>query len=134
MHPSMPQEPLVILHCALQQGPASSMNDILHPHQLQLAHPDAVGEPHCLWFSVAEALQTTPGTANLLHGAFRLQSGCKVSIFVHMVQSSLAIMYHHMLCPLKELMITSTAASTAQRSIAAAPLSFTWTKVQEQNW
>ncbi len=53
MHPSMPQEPLVILHCALQQGAASSMNDILHPHQLQLAHPDAVGEPHCLLYTDA---------------------------------------------------------------------------------
>ncbi len=42
----MPQEPLVILHCALQQGAASSMNDILHPHQLQLAHPDAVVDVH----------------------------------------------------------------------------------------
>ncbi len=56
MHPSMPQEPLVILHCALQQGAASSMNDILHPHQLQLAYPDAVGEPHCLWFTVCGSL------------------------------------------------------------------------------
>ncbi len=53
MHPSMPQEPLVILHCALQQGAASSMNDILHPHQLQLAHPDAVGEPHRLLHTAA---------------------------------------------------------------------------------
>ena len=44
MHPSMPQEPLVILHCALQRGAASSMNDILHPHQLQLANPSAVGK------------------------------------------------------------------------------------------
>lgn len=44
MHPSMPQEPLVILHCALQQGAASSMNEILHPHQLQLAHPNNSGK------------------------------------------------------------------------------------------
>lgn len=43
MHPSMPQEPLVILHCALQHGAAASMNDILHFHQMQLA-PPAISE------------------------------------------------------------------------------------------
>ncbi|KAL3162959.1 hypothetical protein ABBQ32_009392 [Trebouxia sp. C0010 RCD-2024] len=42
MHPSMPQEPLVILHCAIQRGAAASMNDILHPQQMQPAHPAAV--------------------------------------------------------------------------------------------
>ena len=44
MHPSMPQEPLVILHCALQHGAAASMKDILHPHQMQLAPPAATSE------------------------------------------------------------------------------------------
>lgn len=44
MHPSMPQEPLVILHCAIQRGAAASMNDILHPQQMQFAHPAAVSE------------------------------------------------------------------------------------------
>lgn len=61
MHPSMPQEPLVILHCALQQGAATSMNDILHPHQLQLARPDAVDEdtqPQSLEASTPEQADT----------------------------------------------------------------------------
>ena len=44
MHPSMPHEPLVILHSAIQRGAAASMNDILHPQQMQLAHPAAVSE------------------------------------------------------------------------------------------
>lgn len=44
MHPSMPQEPLVILHCALQQGAAASMHDIVHPHQMQLPPPAAVSK------------------------------------------------------------------------------------------
>ena len=77
MHPSMPQEPLVILHCALQQGAASSMNDILHPHQLQLARPDAVGEPTVCYTLSLQTLQITPGTASPWHVAFPTQSGCK---------------------------------------------------------
>ena len=45
----MPQEPLVILHCALQHGAAASMDDILRPHQMQLGPPVATSEflHHC---------------------------------------------------------------------------------------
>ncbi len=110
MHPSMPEEPLVILHCALQQGAASSMNDILHPHQLQLAHPDAVGEPHGLLYTVA------PSTANhskhcksvawCLSITIRLQNSAQSCIWL---QNSPAIMCHQMLRHLMEFMIISTA-------------------------
>ena len=44
MHPSMPQEPLVILHCALQRGAATSMSDIIHPPQMQLGRSAVVSK------------------------------------------------------------------------------------------
>ena len=42
-------------HCALQQGAASSMSQILHPHQLQLANPAAISK--CL-AGLAQHLKT----------------------------------------------------------------------------